>query len=451
MKLAGKIAEQTGVRQLLRSESGVAMMTVVIMSAVLMVIGGGMFFVATREEKMTQADYMGGQAFYYAEGGLENAIDILTYAATEAQLTESRPDQSPDSYGYLMDPEPSQRQDPTDPVQMNIGGETFTVWVYEVNADGNPCTNCGLDITSGEPAYLMIMAEGYSTDGYRRLQQRVKVQGSVGLFPLALYVEGDATINGNVELTNQSIYVKGSLYGREKITISGTDLIYGGNAGAFATGSIYAKSNGGSSQIYTASGGQSSYWDANYINDRDSRGPAENTFSVTELESKLGTGGLTSSQLAVLKSQAQSSGYYLSASGDVTIRQDDVPSREGDMVVYVEFPSGSPESNTVKLRFEWPHDPYTTGKAIIIVKNGSVTMEGQAIGNLTGMVYCPDGSVRADGGGGAGDGVFTGYVWARGLTNIGNFSFDMSQEFLDFPPYLSWSVVRETGWMEVDR
>lgn len=430
-----------------RSESGVAMITVVIISAVLMVIGGGMYYVAARENTMSQADFVGGQAFYYAEGGIENVIDILNYEATEAQLTELRPDQSPDGYGYLMDPDPALRQDPTDPVQMMIGRENFTVWVDEVDQDGDHCTGCGLDVTSGEPAYLLITAEGFSSDGYRKLQQRVKVQGG-GMYPLALYVDGDATINGNVTITNQSLFVKGNLYGREKLAISGPDLVFGGNAGVFATGSIYAKSNGGNSQIYTASGGQSSYWDANYINDRDIRGPAGNTYSLAELENTFNTGGLTASQLAILKNQAQASGYYQSASGNVMIQQNDLPSRDGDIVVYVEYQSGDPEDNLVSLKFEWPHDPYTTGNAIVIVKNGSVSMEGQAIGNLRGMVYCPDGSVRADGGG---SGNFTGFVWGKGLENIGNFPFNMTQDFLDFPPYPSWTVVRETAWTEVDR
>ena len=435
----------------LGSEQGVAMMTVVIMSAVLMIIGGGMFFMASREQTMSQADYMGGRAFYYAEGGLENVINIMNYSATEAQLTLRRPDDSSDGYGYLMDPDPSKRQEnPTDPYQMTIGNDNYTVWVDLVDENGSHCTGCGLDITSGEPAYMLVTAEGYSADGYRKLQQRVKAQGSMGLFPLALYVDGDATVSGNADITNQSIYIKGSLYGREHLTLSGPDLVYGGNAGVFATGTIYAKTNGANSQIYTSSGGQSSYWDANYINDRDSRGPAGNKYSLAELQDNFGsTGGLTASQLAILKTQAQTSGYYLNTTGgNVMIQQNDVPARDGDMVVYIEFTTGNPDDNMVNLRFEWPHDPYTMGNAVVVVKNGSVTMEGVAVGNLTGMVYCPDGEVKANGGG---NGNFTGYVWGQGFEDIGNFPFNMTEEFLNFPPNISFTVVRETAWEEVDR
>ena len=227
------------------------------------------------------------------------------------------------------------------------------------------------------------------------------------------------------------------------------DQIYGGNAGVMATGSIYAKSNGGSTEIYTDSGGQSSYWDANYANDRDNRGPTGNKFTIKALEQIFSTTGLSSSQLAFLKQQAKTSGYYNGdPSGNQMIQQKDVPSRSGDLVVYVEYPSGSPTTNQVDIRFEWPHSPYTTGKVLIIIRNGSVKMTGSAIGNSQGTIYCPDGEVRADG---SGNGNFTGFVWGKGATNIGNFNFVMTPAFLNDPPFFAWTVTRETAWTEVDR
>jgi hypothetical protein len=64
---------------------------------------------------------------------------------------------------------------------------------------------------------------------------------------------------------------------------------------------------------------------------------------------------------------------------------------------------------------------------LIIIRNGSVKMTGSAIGDSQGVIYCPDGEVRADGSGG---GEFTGFIWGKGATNIGNFNFVMTQEFL---------------------
>lgn len=421
------------------------MVTVIIMAAVLMVIAGGMYFVASREGTMSQADYVGGQAFYYAEGGIENAIDILNYAGTETQQTTLRPDQSADGFGYLMDPDPNRRDDPTNPIEMTIGEEKYTVWTEWVDEDGDPCTGCDLDVATGDPAWVLITAEGQSAQGYRKLQQRVMLEG--GTYPMALYIDGDAILNGNVTITNQSIWVEGNFYGREKLDISGTDMMYGGGAGVRATGAIYAKANGGNSQIYTPTGGQSSYWDSSYINDRDIRGPTGNTFTLAQLENTFDTGGLTAWQLASLKSRAQATGYYESASGPTMIQQNDLPERDGDIVVYVEFPSGVAEDNIVDLKFEWPTGTYD-GNALVIIKNGSARLNGNAIGNLRGAIYCPDGPVRADGGG---TGDFTGYVWGKGLINIGNFPFNMDEDFLNNPPYFSWAVTRETDWMEVDR
>ncbi len=431
-------------------QSGVAMMTVVIMSAVLLVMGAGMYFVASREGRMSTADNTGGQAFYYAEGGIETTLDMLNYAATESQLTQPRADQSPDGFGYLMDPDPARRQNPANPIVMKIGNETFTVSVDLVDSNGVHCTGCGLNLASANPApeYLLITAEANSGSGYRKLQQRVRVEGSG--YPLSFYINGDIHANGNVALTNQSVFVRGNFYGRDKLTLSGTDLMYGGGAGVFATGSIYAKSNGGSSQIYSTTGSTTSYYNtSNDANDRDSRGPAGNTFSLSDMQSVFSTSGLSSSQLSVLKTQAQASGYYNdNPPSNLTLQQSDIPNHDGDVVVYVDFPSGSPDTNDVKLKFEWPHNPYTTGKALIIVRNGSVSLEGNAIGNLHGIIYCPDGPVTANG---SGSGTFIGYVWGKGMTDIGNFNFNMTQDFINDPPFFAWTVVRETAWTEVDR
>src|SRR5450756_3141951 len=84
-----------------KNEEGVALITVIILTAVLMMMGAGMYMVASREQTMSSADYEGGQAFYYAEGGIENVIDILNYSGTETQLTQLRADQSSDGQGYF--------------------------------------------------------------------------------------------------------------------------------------------------------------------------------------------------------------------------------------------------------------------------------------------------------------------------------------------------------------
>ena len=129
-------------------------------------------------------------------------------------------------------------------------------------------------------------------------------------------------------------------------------------------------------------------WSSSYINDRDSRGPTGNTYSLAELENTFNTagvlpGGLTTSQLITLKTQAQTNGYYNGNPGNgVTIQQSNVPNRAGDLVVYVEFPSGNPQNNRVDLKFKWPPNGYTTGKMLVVVRNGSIDMEGSAIGSI---------------------------------------------------------------------
>jgi len=437
----------------IQDESGVAMITVIVISAALMVLATGMFFVSSRENTITQADYAGSQAFYFAEGGIENVLDVLNYVATEYQLTQLRADQSSDGHGYLMDPTASNRQNPTNPLEMKVGDTTFTVWVDEVDENGDHCTGCGLNVQSMEPAYLLITAEGQSHEGYRKLQQLVKLEASA--FPMTLFINGNVTANGNVALTNQSMYVLGDFSGREKLTVSGYDIPDGGYAGVFATGTIYKKSNGAPSQIYKEDGSQNSrYWSSNFIHDRDKNGPAGSTpptapYTVEELNNKYETAGLTTSQLLMLKSMAKTSGYYSNpVSGNITLQQSDLPVRSGNIVVYIEYSGGTAETNEVNLKFDWPHSPYTDGKAMVVIKNGSVKMTGSQMGNFHGSVYCPDGPARVDG---TGSGSYTGFLFAKGLDDIGNFNFNMTSSFFNDPPFFSWYVVRLTAWTDVDR
>lgn len=438
---------RTALFSLVREEQGIAMITVLVMTTVLMVMAVGMYFVASREITMSNADMQGGEAFYYAEGGLEAAMDILsTEAGTEYQLSQPRADDSADGYGYLLDPSPSQRDNPSNPLEMSIGTETYRVWMNTVDENGDPCTGCGLNLASVNPAYILITAEGSSNNGYRKLQQRVKIAASG--YPLTFFIDGDINANGNPIISNQSVYVKGNIYGRGKISISGVDTVYGGPARALATGTIYDKANGGSSEIYTAAGlPNGSNWNDTYVNDRDSRGPAGNPFSLAEMQTLMNPSGLTETQLDILRNQARASGYYLNpTSGAMQVRQTDLPTREGNIVVFVEFSSGNPNDNEVDLNFTWPS--MSSGQAMVIILNGSVKMTGQAIGHMKGIVYCPNGLVRADGGG---NGDYTGFIFGKGLVNIGNFEFNMNSAFLTDAPFFAWTVTRETAWEEVDR
>ncbi len=423
------------------AESGVAMVTVIIMSAVLLLMGTGMYYVASSEQSMSQGNNVGGQAFYFAEGGLENVLDILNYEATEWQLTQPRNGQ------YLMNPDASQRQDNPDPVTVTVGNQTYKVWVDEVDQYGSHCTGCGLVPTSKNPAYLMVYAEGQTSEGYRKLQQQVKLTPTG--YPLDFFINGNVTINGNEALTNQSLFVNGYVAGRKFLTVSGTDSTYGMPAGVFATGRIYANSNK-TGPIYTTSGAEDSkYWNSDYINDRDQYGPTGNPFSTSALQGYFNYGGgLTTSQLATLQNEAQTSGYYNgNASGSLTIQQSDLPDRSGDIVIYVDFPSGNPQKNVADLKFSWPPDPSYTGKALIVVLNGSINMEGGAIGQTTAVIYCPDGSVTAHG---SGNQVFNGYVWGDGFTDEANFTFNLSPEMINDPPFFSWTVTRGT-WQQDDQ
>jgi hypothetical protein len=224
-------------------------------------------------------------------------------------------------------------------------------------------------------------------------------------------------------------------------------MVYGGPAAVLATGTIYDKANDMNSQIYTEDGLPSADWHADYANDRDSRGPAGNEYSLGEMQDTINAKGLTATQLETLKSQAQHNGYYLNpGTGNMNIDQGDLPTRDGNIVIFVEYSGGNPEDNLVDLKFTWPS--MDTGQAFIIILNGTAKMTGVAIGHLHGVVYCPEGVVEAHGGG---SGDFTGFVFGKGLVNIGNFEFNMTEQFIEDAPFFAWTVTRETAWKEIDR
>lgn len=444
-------------------EHGVALVTVIVLSAALLVFCTGFYLVATRESKMAFAGQSGGQAFSYAEGGLENTLDILNYAATEWQLTQPRDDQSTDATGYhkgyLMDPDPALRQTPSDPVVMRIGDSNFTVWVDEITAQGVHCTGCGFDMSSPsyQTAYLLVTAESQTTEGYRKLQVPVKIESSG--YPMAFYVNGNLELEQTPSITNESIYVSGNVYGRNDLAVSGNDLAYGTNGGAangaaavFATGVINGQENNNTA-IYTATGARSSYWAANDINDRDNRGPTGNTFNSTKLGNILNNygilPGLAPGPTMTLKTQAYLNGYYNinPPTRDLVISQANLPNRGGDLVVYVEFPSGDPNRNTVTLDFQWPPNGYNTGKVMVVIRNGSVKLSGTAMTNSYGTIYCPDGELEAE----SGTGKFTGFVWAKGAEIEGNFTFGLDTRFMQDPPFFVWTITRMNDWVEVDR
>lgn len=396
-----------------REDSGVAMISVIMISAVLMVLSAGMYFLASREQTMTQADYAGNESFYFAEGGIDNVIDILNYQVSDSQLTQKRSDQSANG-GYLMDPLASKRPTPTDPLQVDVGGVPYTVWVDTVDSSGNHCTSCGVNLSlPNSSAYLKITAEGKSDIGYRKLQQTVKVSASTE-YPLSFYVDGDVTFNGNPDIVNQILYVKGNVSGRTKINVTGTDVATGKPAGVYATGTI----------------------DVRQANDRDHWGPAGNTFTLDELNSSVNVGGLSSSTLASLKQQAQDQGNYYTTGSFGTVKGDS----NGNAVLYLDCTTRC----SVAPKFTWP----APGYVLFIVKNGDMTLTGDAIGSSRALIYCPDGSIRA---GGGGSGEFSGLVWSKGFTSIGNFEMTLDPSFLsDNPPFFLWQVTRLTNWSEVE-
>lgn len=493
-------------RARLRSEAGVAMVTVLFVGATLAVLTTSAAFMSVKGLRSSTADKSSVQALAAAEAGLERLL-----------LDVSRGDVG---YGAMR-----QAGCQTPPVSLppgTLGPGTYDVklTIYEpgqnpkvpetnpwvANATSPPCANRTTNL-------FAITATGTQGRGTRVVRQIVSVVVGSSKLPLGIYAE-KIDANGNPTMKNISVFTAGDVIGRGKFAMVGTDsyfrmkdvynqsafpsFTWGGTlnwdsfipAGVHATGEIYAKNAGTRGREHppapncaandTRNGGiaSQSEWDGSACTGCANAGaitadwcsgiagyPPTARFTSADLARIAQTRNFTETEYAALKASARSTGIYCEfaiskcwtegVEGGPKYVWDtgDMPQTNPTFVAYFEFPySNNTSANKITWKATWralsgvmcnPDNPADNRSVVVVVRNGSFDFTGNAL--LTGAVMVPEGDFDS-----AGTPVLHGSVTARTFRVRGNATFESSACFAGTLPTMLADVT-PLGWSEVDR
>jgi hypothetical protein len=488
----------------LRNEAGVAMMTVILVAAALTAVATASSVIAIQGLRSSSEDWRGSRAESYAEAGLQRFLTDLktggfginavitagcstapvsippgivgngTYAA---ELTVYNPNTTPQ-----VPPSPWTAANASSPPCLNRVTSTKVPQLYAITSTGSTGT-----VPSPTP--------GTTGVGRRVIRGVVTISGS-GL-PVGVYVR-NVDANGNPDFNNISLFARGDVVGREKLSFTGNDLyytladVYGAHgvtstasipAAVHATGAIYATTSIKKGMEHPpnpncfanprGTPGQSVYDGSAYgqtltagcSNFAPGTFPPTSRFTPTDLENITGRTTLpqlTALEYASLKSSAQSSGIYCAmtspSAGSCTKQAGPPFSPPGtwldgnisglqSFVVYIEFPNGSnPLNNDVKWNASvtpCSTNPALNKSVVLVVRNGSVTLRGG--GSMYGSVIAPEGYVDA-----AGNYTVNGSVVANQLRLRGTAAFRLDACSVANTPS---TLINVSGgrWSEIDR
>ena len=245
----------------LREERGVAMLTVIMVGAALTVITTTAAALSIRGLNATGADSQSARAMAAAEAGLERfMLDVRRGSISTSSMKEAGCASPPIALA------PGTLGPGTYNVQLTIYEPTQakkvpeSPWIPNVRDMELPCTSRTSNLYA-------ITATGTQGQGTRVVRQLIRAVPGKSKFPLGIYADRiDA--NGNPDMNNISIFTRGDIIGRGKISLSGIDdnytmsdvydkTAFGGfswtgnlnwssniPAAVHATGEIYAKTAG---------------------------------------------------------------------------------------------------------------------------------------------------------------------------------------------------------------
>lgn len=467
-------------------EAGVAMVTVIFVGAALTVVGTSASVMALRGLKSSTDAKAGSQAVAHAEAGLERFLNELKRGGFGiADIMEAGCQKPPVTLpqGVIGSGTYSAELTVYDPNQPPTSQVPASPWSAANDAVA-PCT--GRPNSARTPQLYAISSTGSAGTGRRVVRGVVTITGA-GL-PGGVFVS-KLDANGNPDFQNISLFVKGDVSGREKLSFTGNDLIYllgdvypGQSmatyvpAAVHATGAIYLKGDNKGQEhppnpncVANPRGtaGQS-LWDGSVTGGTVTGGcagqtgfPPTSKFTLTDFTRLGGAPNLPQLDEPTylsLKSSAQSSGIYCSipTSGTAactkagatwtmpaTVVDADLAGLPPNFVAYFEF---APNSNPLARDVKWNATvgPCESGKSgIVVVRNGGLTFRGT--GSLTGNVVAPEGIVDA-----AGGYTITGGVISKEMRLRGTATMKMTPCWTENSPAAAISV---TGgrWSELDR
>ncbi|MDP9068813.1 MAG: pilus assembly PilX N-terminal domain-containing protein [Actinomycetota bacterium] len=249
------------VLQRLRSEAGVAMVTVLFVGSALSVLASVAAFTTIEELRAGRDDRKASEALAYAEAGIDRLIlelrtgkltwgDIREAGCATAPLTLTDGNVGNGSYSVQLTV-----FDPSAPLAQQLPPSP---WVKETNDAQRPCTQANGTNRPTSPRsnqWFAVTAVGSHPTAKRAVLQGLQI-GLLGL-PIGIYAD-TINANGNVTMDGVSLLTPGDVTGREKIAFKNTDPYHTLNdfwpgqdsatnvpAAAHAVGTIYLKKTGG--------------------------------------------------------------------------------------------------------------------------------------------------------------------------------------------------------------
>ncbi|HEX2058050.1 MAG TPA: hypothetical protein VHI71_06735 [Actinomycetota bacterium] len=401
----------------LRSQHGVAMITVLFVGATLTVLTTTAALMSVRGLQSTSADARSARAMAAAEAGLERfMLDVKRGAIQVATMKDAGCASAPIAL-------PSGTLGPgTYDVQLTIYEPTQAKKVppspwTAANVSVPPCTS------RLSPNLYAVTATGKQGSGTRVVRQVIRAIPGKSKFPLGIYADRiDA--NGNPDMNNISIFTRGDIVGRGKMSLSGIDANYtmrdvydqsafggfswsGGltwdsniPAAVHATGEIYAKGAAVRGREHppapncnandTRNGGYAlqSEWDGSACSGCANNGvitsdvcsgpitsgtsatgyPPTAKFTQADLDRIAQVRNFTEDEYATLRASAQASGVYCNfASGvnqcwkngvagppDQSWQDGDLPTSSSTLIAYFDFPASTNiTANTITWTATW--------------------------------------------------------------------------------------------------
>jgi hypothetical protein len=486
-----------------RSQSGVAMVTVLFIGAVLTVVASAGAFVTIKEFRAGSDDRRAAQALAYAEAGIDRMqLEIrggkwnyqqimLSGCSARPKLTVS----GPVGIGtYAATVEPVTCQDPVPLPQHDPEGDD----------PGQP-----IKITSRgtQPTATRVVREG----------SLLKPKG----LPIGLFAHTGVQMNGSPGLTNVTLITPGTITGRDQIGFEGLDPwydqgdFYGDDApspdadmpaAAHAGNKLFCQSKcpqSSSSQEHPYQpngGGESTPWNCK-ANPRGDLGlsawdgsvdgatipsgtppctgqdmmPPTSLFTVSDAIDLAPQPELTEEDFRALKTMAQNNGIYCKVTGSgpsqieectkwtptgivaldsaevngIQLGDGEVANLPNQFVVYVDFPAGAPK--------EFPHsfahwnaslgecidDPDTNVTGVVIVRNGSFRFTSGA--DLNGAIFAHDGKIDSQG-----TYSFNGTAIADEIEIISGADDTLDECWIKNMP-MPFLDITPVSWSEVDR
>ena len=493
----------------LRSQSGVAIVTVLFIGAALTVLTTTAAFVSVRGLQSTAADAQSAHAMAAAEAGLERfmldvkrgAIQIATMKTAGCQTPPiALPPSSlgPGSYNVqLTIYEPTQGK--------KIPDAPWTL----MSKDSPPCTS------RFSPNLYAVTATGTQGSGTRVVRQVIRAIPGKSKFPLGIYADRiDA--NGNPTLKNISVFTRGDVVGRSKMSLAGIDANYtmrdvydqstfagfswsGGMtwssnipAAVHATGEIYLKGANARGREHppaanctandTRNGGYllQSEWDGSACGSCTNNGvltsdtcgglagyPPTAKFTQADLDRIAQVRNFTEDEYSSLRANAQANGIYCNFAAGVNQcwkngvagpsnrnwSTTDLPTTSTTLVAYFDFPASTNiGGNTISWTATWKAlsgvmcNPSDPADNRVLV---AVVRNGNfSLGGsaqVVGAFLAPEGDFDS-----TGTPTLHGSVTARTFRVRGNATFESSSCFASQLPTTSGELTVE-GWSEIDR